>query len=72
MPVELLYVLALVVGYFSPVIVLVLFPLLLIYGGIWALGPLAIAILGIVNRAESRTRRMWRRTEPEYRAGYES
>jgi hypothetical protein len=72
MPVELLFVVALLVGYSRPVFVLVLFPLLLIYGGMWALGPLAIAIVGLVVRDESRTLKRRRRTEPEYRAGYES
>src|SRR6185503_12757879 len=44
MPVELLFVLALVVGYSRPLLVLVMFPLLLIYGGMWALLPLAVAV----------------------------
>jgi hypothetical protein len=72
MPVELLFVVALLVGYSRPVVVLVLFPLLLIYGGMWALAPLAVAIVGIVHRDNSRTMKIRRRTEPEYRAGYES
>ena len=72
MPVELLFVVALLVGYSRPVFVLVLFPLLLIYGGVWALGPLAVALIGLVTRDENRLLKRRRRTEPEYRAGYES
>ena len=72
MPVELLFVVALLVGYSRPVFVLVLFPLLLIYGGVWALAPLAIALVGLVIRDETRMPRRRRRTEPEYRAAYES
>lgn len=72
MPVELLFVVAFLVGYFRPVFVLVIFPLLLIYGGMWALGPLAFALAGLVNRGDGRSPRTRRRTEPEYQAGYES
>jgi hypothetical protein len=72
MPVELLFVLALVVGYSRPVVVLVMFPLLLIYGGMWALLPLAVAVAGLVHRDNSQIRKMRRHAESEYRAGYES
>ena len=37
MPVPLLFVVALLVGYFRPVLILVMFPFLLLYGGMWAL-----------------------------------
>jgi hypothetical protein len=71
MPVELLFVVALLVGYSRPLFIIVMFPLLLVYGGVWALGPLVVAIVGLMNRNGSGTPRMRRRTEPEYRAGYE-
>ena len=46
---------------------------LLLYGGMWALGPLVVAIFGLVNNREgSAAAARRRRTEPEYKAGYES
>ena len=73
MPVQLLFVVALLVGYFRPVLILVMFPFLLLYGGMWALGPLVVAIFGLVNNREgSAAAARRRRTEPEYKAGYES
>jgi hypothetical protein len=72
MPVQLLFAVALLVGYFRPVLVLVMFPFLLLYGGVWALFPLIVAIVGLVNNRDGRgttTRRQ--RTEPEYPAGYQ-
>ena len=73
MPVQLLFVVALLVGYFRPVLILVMFPFLLLYGGMWALGPLVVAIFGLVNNREGRAAAARRRSaEPEYKAGYES
>ena len=73
MPVQLLFVVALLVGYFRPVLILVMFPFLLLYGGMWALGPLVVAIFGLVNNREGRASASdRRRTEHEYKAGYES
>ena len=73
MPVQLLFVVALLVGYFRPVLILVMFPFLLLYGGMWALGPLLVAIFGLVNNRDgSAATAHRRRTEPEYKAGYES
>ena len=70
---QLLFVVALLVGYFRPVLILVMFPFLLLYGGMWALGPLIVAIVGLVNNRESGAAAGRRpRTEPEYKAGYES
>jgi len=73
MPVQLLFVLALLAGYLRPMLILVMFPFLLLYDGMWALAPLLAAIFGLVNSRDGNTataRR--RRTEPEYKAGYES
>jgi hypothetical protein len=71
--VPLLFVVALLVGYRWPVIILVMFPLLVLYGGVWALAPLLIAVIGLVNtRSGNQTVRRQPRTEPEYKAGYES
>ena len=72
MPVQLLFVVALLVGYFRPVFIIAMFPLLLLYGGFWALGPLLVAIVGLVKRDNRETPKMRRRTEPEYPAGYQS
>jgi ABC-type protease/lipase transport system fused ATPase/permease subunit len=71
--VPLLFVVALLVGYVWPVFILVMFPFLLLYGGVWALAPLLIAVIALVNkRAEKGTTQRRTRTEPEYKAGYES
>jgi hypothetical protein len=73
MPVQLLFVAALLVGYFRPVFILVMFPFLVLYGGVWALAPLIVAIVGLVNsRDGGGTASRRRRSEPEYQAGYES
>jgi hypothetical protein len=73
MPVQLLFVAALLVGYSRPVLILVMFPFLLLYGGVWALVPLFVAMVGLVNNRDGRrTEHRRRRIEPEYKAGYES
>jgi hypothetical protein len=72
MPVQLLFVVALLVGYFRPVLILVMFPFLLLYGGMWALGPLLVAIVGLVNsRAEAAAVARRQPIDSGYKAGYE-
>jgi hypothetical protein len=71
--VPLLFAVALLVGYRWPVVILVMFPFLLLSGGVWALAPLLIAVIGLVNkRSDHATVRSRPRAEPEYKAGYES
>jgi hypothetical protein len=73
MPMQLLFVTALLVAYSRPVLILVMFPFLLLYCGAWALAPLIVAIVGLVNsRDAGGTSSRRRRSEPEYQAGYES
>jgi hypothetical protein len=72
MPVQLLFAAALLVGYFRPVVILALFPFLLLYGGFWALLPLLVAVIGLVNnRSESGTVARRAHAVPEYKAGYQ-
>ena len=72
MTVPLLFVAALLVGYFRPVVILVLFPILLLYGGVWALGPLLVAVIGLAsNRADGGSVSRRQPIESEYKAGYQ-
>ena len=72
MTVPLLFAAALLVGYFRPVVILVLFPILLLYGGVWALAPLLVAVIGLVNNRTDEGRPvMHRPLESGYKAGYE-
>jgi len=55
-----MFVVALLVGYFRPVLILVMFPFLLLYGGMWALGPLPAALAADVERTGARLERSTR------------
>jgi hypothetical protein len=73
MVVYLLFAVALIVGYSRPVFILAAFPILLLYGGYWAFGPLLLAVFALMsNRADGGTRKVRRPAEPEYKPGYEN
>ncbi len=44
-----LFAVALIAGYLRPMFTLVLFPILLLYGGYWAFGPLLLAVLVLMD-----------------------
>ena len=46
-----LFAVAFIAGYLRPMFTLVLFPILLLYGGYWAFGPLLVAIFVLMDKS---------------------